>query len=107
MAIRALVSIVFALLSAACSAKAAGAPDIVVDVTACSHCGMLVSEPVYAAAFQAPGKEPRVFDDIGCMLDAARRETATARDIWAGAGGRDGSMRTRRPSSPLRIFRHR
>lgn len=93
MATRTLVIVAFALLSAACSAKAAGPPEILVDTTACSHCGMLVSEPVYAAAFQARGKEPRVFDDIGCMLDAVRREADTPVNIWVqdatGAGWLD------------------
>ena len=85
-----LVIVAFALLATACSAKAAGPPEIVVDRTACSHCGMFVSEPAYAAAYHAPGKEPRVFDDIGCMLEALRRETASPIAIWlqdaAGAG---------------------
>jgi copper chaperone NosL len=73
---------VFALLSAACSAKASGPPEIAVDRTVCSHCGMLVSEPAYAAAFQATGGEPRIFDDIGCMLDALRRETTSPPSVW-------------------------
>jgi copper chaperone NosL len=59
------------LLLVACGAKASGPPDIVVDRTACSHCGMLISEPLYAAAYQAAGAEPRVFDDIGCLRKAA------------------------------------
>jgi nitrous oxide reductase accessory protein NosL len=79
-----------ALLAASCSAKAMGPPEIVVDHTACSHCGMLVSELVYAAAYQAADHEPRVFDDIDCMLKAARQETASPITIWlqdaAGAG---------------------
>jgi len=78
-----------ALLSTACSAAAGGPPQIVVDRTACSHCGMLVSEPIYAAAYQAADGEPRVFDDIGCMLDAIRRESASPLTIWLqDAGGR-------------------
>ena len=85
-----IVFVVLALLSAACSAKAAGPPAIEVDRTACSHCGMFVSEPVYAAAYQVHGQEPRVFDDVGCMLDAVRRERVAPIDIWvqdaAGAG---------------------
>ena len=88
-----LVIAAFALLSAACSATAAGPPDIVVDRSACSHCTMFVSEPIFAAAYQAPGQEPRLFDDIGCMLDALRRETASPIHIWvqdaAGAGWLD------------------
>jgi copper chaperone NosL len=60
--------------SVACGGHAGGPPDIQVDRTACSHCGMLVSEPVYAAAYKAPSSDPRVFDDIRCLLEAARTE---------------------------------
>jgi copper chaperone NosL len=70
-----------ALLSAACGARAEGPPEIVVDRTPCSHCGMLISEPLYAAAYQAPGADARVFDDIGCLRDAARGEHGALR-IW-------------------------
>jgi copper chaperone NosL len=58
----------------ACRAGADGPPRIDVDRTPCARCGMLISEPVYAAAYRAPSGEARVFDDIACMLDAARRE---------------------------------
>ena len=79
---RTLMIAAFALLSTACSAKAVGPPDIAVDRTACSHCGMYVSEPAYAAAYQAPGEDARIFDDIGCMLEAVRSETASPITIW-------------------------
>src|SRR5688500_8928511 len=62
------------MLTAACGAKAAGPPEIAVDRTPCSHCGMLISEPIYSAAYRAPGSAARVFDDIGCLRDAARAE---------------------------------
>jgi copper chaperone NosL len=80
-----LVIVAIALLAAACSATAMGPPQIEVD----SHCGMLVSEPVYAAAYQAAGHDPRVFDDIGCMLKALRTETASPITVWLqdAAGG--------------------
>jgi copper chaperone NosL len=83
------VFVAFALLVTACSADVTGPPEIVVDQTACSHCGMYVSEPAYAAAYRAHGKEARVFDDIGCLLDALRQETATTIDVWVqdAAGG--------------------
>lgn len=88
MSTRTLVIAAFALLSAACSAKAAGPPEIVVDTTACSHCGMLVSEPIYAAAYQAQGQPPRVFDDIGCLLEALRGEATVPAEVWLqDAGG--------------------
>ena len=69
------------LVTAACGVKAGGTPEIVVDRTACSHCGMLISEPLYAAAYQAPGAAARVFDDIGCLRDAARGEAPGLR-FW-------------------------
>lgn len=70
-----------ALLSAACGVRAEGPPEIVVDRTPCSRCGMLISETLYAAAYQAPGADARVFDDIGCLRDAARSEPDGLR-IW-------------------------
>jgi len=36
---------------------------------------MLISEPLYAAAYRAEGAEARVFDDIGCLRKAARLES--------------------------------
>lgn len=62
--------VVIGMLLAACAARVGGPPEIVVDRTACSHCGMLISEPMYAAAAQAPGAAAWVFDDIGCLLAA-------------------------------------
>jgi copper chaperone NosL len=61
-------------VSVACGVRADGPPEIQVDRTACSHCGMLISEPVYAAAYRSPGSGPRVFDDIRCLLRAAQKE---------------------------------
>lgn len=87
------VIVALALLSAACGTKVAGPPEIVVDRTACSHCGMLVSEPVYAAAYQAPGTDPRVFDDIGCMLEALRHEAVSPIDVWLQDAGGAGWLR--------------
>ena len=58
----------------ACRAGEEGPPRIEVDRTACAHCGMLISEPIFAAAYRSPHGEARVFDDIACMLDAAGRE---------------------------------
>lgn len=84
------VIVAFALLAAACGANAAGPPDIVVDRTTCHHCGMFVSEPAIAAAYQAEGQEPRVFDEIGCMVEALRRETASPITVWVQDAAGDG-----------------
>jgi copper chaperone NosL len=61
---------------AACGARADGPPPLEEDRTACAHCGMLVSERMFAAAYRAPGRDARVFDDIGCLLNAVREERA-------------------------------
>lgn len=63
-----------ALVTAGCSAKADGPPAIQVDRTACVHCTMLVSDERFAAAYETAAGESRVFDDIGCLLDAVRHE---------------------------------
>ena len=83
------VTILSALLlaSAACGVRADGPPEIQVDRTACGHCRMLVSESRYAAAYQAPGAEALVFDDIQCLLDAARKEPAPLRFWFRDAAG--------------------
>ena len=83
------------LVTAACGVTADGPPEITVDRTACSHCGMLISEPLYAAAYRAPEAEGRVFDDIGCLLAAARGEAGTGLRFWfhdaSGGGWIDGA----------------
>jgi copper chaperone NosL len=81
--------VALALVTAACGASAAGPPTIAIDATACSYCGMLVSEPEYAAAYRPAGGEPWIFDDIGCMVKALRHEKAPIVEIWVqdAAGG--------------------
>ena len=74
--------IVVAALAAGCAANAADAPEIVIDRSACSHCGMLISERVHAAAYRVPGRDARVFDDIGCLVAAARKDGAGAARFW-------------------------
>src|SRR5687768_1835492 len=77
------------LIVVACGVKADGPPEIVVDRTPCSHCGMLISETVFAAAYRADGEESRVFDDIGCLLEALERRGGPDVRVWAhdAAGG--------------------
>lgn len=63
-----------ALQAVACGAGADGPPAIEVDRSSCAHCGMLISERVYAAAYTVPGSQPGAFDDIRCLLQAVARE---------------------------------
>ena len=59
--------------SVACGVREDGPPVIEVDRSACAHCGMLISEPRFAAAYRLTPGTP-IFDDIGCLLDAFSRE---------------------------------
>ena len=77
-----LAGIAFAALMSACAANAGGPPEIQVDRSSCSHCTMLISEARYAAAYHLEGKETRIFDDIGCLLDALKKEGNTPSRFW-------------------------
>lgn len=70
----AIVGLVTLAAGAACGVQADEPPHIDVDRTACSHCGMLVSEPTFAAAYRRDGFDARIFDDIQCLLNAAAGE---------------------------------
>lgn len=73
----------FVLVAATgCAGQTDGPPEIVVDSSACSHCGMLISERAYAAAYRAAGADARVFDDIGCLIAAARKEAGSDLRFW-------------------------
>lgn len=54
---------------ASCGGDAGG--PVVIDTMhdACGQCRMIVSDVRLAAQIVAPGEEPRVFDDIGCLRD--------------------------------------
>ncbi|HVL69050.1 MAG TPA: nitrous oxide reductase accessory protein NosL [Vicinamibacterales bacterium] len=79
---KAVVAVAAAALAVGCGASADGPPHIEVDRTSCSHCSMLISEPRYAAAYQPAQGDARVFDDVGCLLDAARQEAGAPRRFW-------------------------
>lgn len=55
-----------------------GPPQIRLGVSECAECGMIVSDERCAAAatVDASGvREQLIYDDIGCLLDHARKET--------------------------------
>jgi copper chaperone NosL len=43
--------------------------------TPCAFCRMTVADPRLAAEIVAPGEEPRVYDDIGCLVNDLERQT--------------------------------
>lgn len=71
------------VMGVACGRASDGPPQIEVDQTKCAHCGMLISERVYAAGSRAEGESAAAFDDIACMLDAARAKSNADRlQMW-------------------------
>lgn len=71
-----------ALVVPACAGSPDDLPEIAIDRSACSHCGMLISEPRFAAAYRTSGGETKVFDEIGCLLAAADRHTDARTQFW-------------------------
>lgn len=72
--LRAGIALLALFAATGCSVRADGPPHLEEDRTACAHCGMLVSERMFAAGYRTQAGDTRVFDDIGCLLKAARAE---------------------------------
>src|SRR5688500_20268697 len=69
------------MLAVACGARSATPPEIVVDRTACHHCGMLISDRRYAAAVRT-AEGDRLFDDIGCLINALKGRAPDDATFW-------------------------
>jgi len=64
----ALVAAVLAAVAAyGCGGAETGPPALELDRSACAGCGMLISDPAFAAGYRV-GHNSAVFDDIGCLL---------------------------------------
>jgi copper chaperone NosL len=61
-----------ALLATNCAGSGASGP-VTIDLgrDACSHCRMAIVSTATAAEIVAPGDEPQLFDDLGCLRDFA------------------------------------
>jgi copper chaperone NosL len=70
-----------AMLAVACGARSATPPEIVIDRTACQHCGMLISDRRFAAAVRTADGD-RVFDDIGCLINAVKGQARAGATFW-------------------------
>lgn len=79
---KAAIMLLATLTVAGCGGGTAGPPEIVVDRTSCDGCRMLVSDVRYAAAVQGPAAESRVFDDIGCLLEAVKSQSTAGLTFW-------------------------
>jgi copper chaperone NosL len=77
----------FSLTACGSPADTSVPPEIVYGEDVCAQCGMIISDPRYAAALWVAGErgpESRVFDDIGDLLayeDEHRAETVLARYV--------------------------
>ena len=69
------------LLIVACGARSATPPVIVVDRTACHHCGMLISDRRHAAAVRTADGD-RLFDDIGCLINSLKGRVPDGASLW-------------------------
>ena len=58
-----------------------GPPEVTLDVTACDHCRMLISEAVYAAGYRSPTGD-RAFDDIGCLVAHLHEHSSEMPEVW-------------------------
>jgi copper chaperone NosL len=57
------------LLAPACAGGPAQPVPIDTRHDACAHCRMTASDPRLAAQIVAPGEEPMIFDDLGCLRE--------------------------------------
>lgn len=76
------VAVLVLMWTGACAARASGPPEIVIDRSVCSRCGMLISERAYAATIRWPDGRDQVFDDIGCLLSVTHSHDTTAARYW-------------------------
>lgn len=68
-----------ACLLTACSRPLDGPQPVAWDRVACSHCGMLVSEPGFAAQLHTADDRVLHFDDPGCLLLHGHEDAAA---LW-------------------------
>jgi len=58
------------LTASACAGGSPGPVAIEVGRDVCASCRMVISSPLTAAELLAPGEEPQLFDDLGCLQTA-------------------------------------
>lgn len=73
-------------LGAGCGSKTtdpSAPPEIRYGQERCAYCTMSIDDARFAAAWRTPGQSERHFDDIGCMVNAHRRESLpTGSRFW-------------------------
>jgi copper chaperone NosL len=68
-------------LGAACG-RSEGPVPVVFDRTPCAHCGMLVSDPRFAAQLHTADGEVLDFDDPGCLFAWRAAHPGEPHGVW-------------------------
>lgn len=74
------------LLAFACARDPNAPPRIQYDHEACDHCGMLISDPAFAAALTTPDAVTFSFDDPGCLFSYVVAHPAKYTHLWFSDG---------------------
>ncbi len=79
-----LLTLLLAGWLAACGGEAAleRPPEILYGEDICEECGMLISDPRFAAAYVTADQEIRLFDDVGGMFAHDRRRQEAVAAYW-------------------------
>jgi copper chaperone NosL len=70
---RAVLLVIGSLLTVACDGGAVGPVAIAAGADLCASCRMAVVSTNTAAEIVAPGEEPLIFDEVGCLRDYLAR----------------------------------
>lgn len=79
---RVAVALALTMWVGACAVRAANPPEVLVDRSACSRCGMLISERAYAAAIRFADGHDELFDDIGCLIAELQARKPAGATFW-------------------------
>jgi copper chaperone NosL len=74
------VTLLVALLP--CSPDPDAPPTVRFDLDACTDCGMLVSDPAYAAALVTKEGQTYLFDDPGCLFHYVVTQAPHVATMW-------------------------
>ncbi len=66
----------------ACTRDPSAPPTVNYDLDACTDCGMLVSDPAYAAALVTKDGKTLVFDDPGCLFHYMVTQAPAVSAMW-------------------------
>lgn len=57
-------------------------PDLRLGEDVCAQCKMIISEARFAAGYYDASSQPRLFDDIGCLIRYTRAQRTVPHTVW-------------------------